>query len=417
MENINTLIKLCPKYIDLTSKQHSTLITLIATKILDHYKSYSNIEKIEDYLINKKDHSLVFILTAIKIAKSKHIVNKYPKPIKIPIIIALYKEHNRIKTSQEHPHGEDFLNEKMHQINWLFKNNPNFSWEIILVDDGCPENSGKIAKDIIKENNWNDKVKVIFLQEAIENKLEIFKGLHSTKQSQKGGSIIYGLWHAITNSKDKNHILIYIYTDADTSTHLGQIGLLIDPILNKNKLVAIGSRREKKSMLIKKANRNDRGKMFIFIWKKLIPNLNYIIDSQCGFKAFKKEILTEILTKGQIIETKFAFDIELLLKSELISKNCIEKVAISWIDSDKSSTTTSLNPYLYMLKSIAKIYRKTIEPNPESDQFASFVENLNSQQFDKLLKNIPKEIQTKEPHKMQYDNSISAKDLLDIIEN
>ena len=406
---IKKIIDSSPKHVDISNGECSSLMLDTATSILNFYKEIDKIESVEENIISKKD--MVFVLTAIKIAKSKYIINKINKPLKISIVIAMYKEHKRIKKRKENSLGEDFLREKLKQINWLFDDNLNIEWELILVDDGCPFNSGKIAEDIINEANLTN-VKVIFLQNAIDDKIQILKTLNNTDDSRKGGSIIYGMWHAIENSKHKSHNIIY--TDADMSTNLGQIGLLLDPIINDDKLVSIGSRREKQSVLIKKGNRNDRGKIFIYIWKKLIPNLHYIIDSQCGFKAFRKDVLLEIF-KSDIVETKFAFDIELLLKADLIRKNCIAKVPIAWIDSYKSSTTADLDPYLDMLKSIAKIYRTTLKANDKSNKFASLVEEMTSKQFDKLLNNIPDEIKQKEPHQIQYDDSISAKLLMDII--
>jgi hypothetical protein len=50
--------------------------------------------------------------------------------------------------------------------------------------------------------------------------------------------------------------------------------------------VAIGSRREPDSVVVKQGTRNDRGKLFIYLWKRMVPVLGDIIDTQCGFKAF-----------------------------------------------------------------------------------------------------------------------------------
>ena len=108
------------------------------------------------------------------------------------------------------------------------------------------------------------------------------------------------------------------------STHLGQVGLLLGPIVNEGKNVAVASRREANSVVIKKGSRNSRGKLFIYLWKQMVSNLSYVIDTQCGFKAFKKETILHIVE--DMIEKKFAFDIELLLKSELQQANSIEKI-------------------------------------------------------------------------------------------
>ncbi len=185
---------------------------------------------------------------------------------------------------------------------------------------------------------------------------------------------------------------------------------MAEPILKQKKSVAIGSRRENTSVVIKKGTRNNRGKLFIYLWKRLLHPLNDIIDTQCGFKAFKKEMLVQII--DNLIERKFAFDIELLLKSELIQNNSIAKVPIAWIDSEEASTTTDIQPYLPMLKSIAKMYEKYLPKNPVADDFASFILGLNEEEFNKVLDNIPVEILEREPYEFSEYAGVSVSDLL-----
>ncbi|NNL16684.1 MAG: glycosyltransferase [Flavobacteriaceae bacterium] len=390
---LKNIIESSPKELDLTNEQHSEFIIEAVEAILEKGYTISELEKLEDELIADSANSNIFILLALKIAKSKILSSKVAEPLFISVVFAVYKEHNRIKKKSEHPHGEDFLVKKANQLEWLFNSQPDINWELIIVDDGCPERSGEIAQSIIDENKLNDKVRVLQLSEAIDQQLPPAKSIESTNDSQKGGSIVYGMWDAVQHKREKDHIVVY--TDADLSTHLGQLMLLVNPLLNQDKLVAIGSRREPKSVVIKKGSRNDRGKMFIYLWKRLIPNLGEIIDTQCGFKAFRSEIIPEIIV--EMIEQKFAFDIELLLRTHLIEKNSIAKVAIAWIDSEEASTTTDIQPYLPMLKQIVKMYKKYFDENELSNEFASFIESLNDEEFDKLLNNIPKDITNREP--------------------
>ncbi len=404
---INRLISTLPKFVDLTNTAHLELINETVDELLTEFDNRKKLDEIEHKLISRNDKSLIFILQAIKIAKSKILINQITEPVRVSVVFAVYKENNRIRKNSEHPHGEDFLLRKVAQLENLFGNHPNFKWELIVVDDGCPEQSGQIAQDIIDKNQLNNKVKVLFLEQAIEQKLPIVNALSSTSDSQKGGAIAYGMWNAIQNSSDKNHIVIF--TDADLSTHLGQTGLLIHPLLKQDKLVAIGSRREETSVVVKTGTRNDRGKLFIYLWKRLIPNLGEIIDTQCGFKAFRKEILTEII--DDLIEKKFAFDIELLLKAELIKQHAIIKVPIAWIDSEAASTTTDIQPYLPMLKSIAKMYRKYFSPNPASDKFAAFINALDEHQFNQILNNIPPAIVNREAFEFNDFDGVGVSDL------
>ncbi|NNK11332.1 MAG: hypothetical protein HKP08_08305 [Flavobacteriaceae bacterium] len=385
---LKKIIESCPAEIDLTKDEHSEIIIDVVDAILNQNYSISEIEKIEDRLIKKKDESLIFVLLALKIAKSKILVSRVTRPLFISIVFAVYKEHNRIRTRSEHPHGEDFLLKKVKQLEWLFDKNPGIRWELIIVDDGCPEGSGKIAQSIIDEHELNHKARVLFLADGIEQNHPPVKKMESTNESQKGGSIVYGMWDAVQNKREKDHVVMY--TDADLSTHLGQLMLLVYPLLNEEKLVAIGTRRKRRSVVIKKGGRNNRGKLFIYLWKRLIPNLGEIVDTQCGFKAFRAEVIPQLI--DGMIEKKFAFDIELMLKTELLKKGAIAKIPIAWIDSELASTTTDLQPYLPMLKSIVKMNRKYFPENTPSNEFAAFIESLDKQGFKDILKSIPEDI-------------------------
>jgi len=407
-KTLDILINKLPKEVDLTLDTHSKQVFEAVDTLLNENITLDKINSIEESLLKRKDTSLIFILLVLKIAKSKLLVKRINKPLFISVVFAVYKEHNRIKKNTEHPHGEDFLNKKITQIEWLFKDNVNVKWELVVVDDGCPDNSGIIAEEIIENNNLQDKARVLFLANAIEKNEPPVQSITTTKESQKGGSILYGMWDAVKNKGKENHIVVY--TDADLSTHLGQLMLLITPLLNNKKSVAIGSRREPSSVVVKKGKRNDRGKMFIYLWKRLIPNLGNIIDTQCGFKAFRADLLPYI--NHGLIENKFAFDIELLLKSAIHKKENITKIPIAWIDSEAASTTTDLQPYLPMLQSIAKMSVKYFPENSRNNEFVPFIENLNEKDFKYLLNHIPQAIVDREPDEFTEYDKVTVKDFM-----
>lgn len=405
---IEQLIASGPAELDLTDEEHAEDVFEAAKQLLRLGITLENIELLERELIERNDSSHIYILLVLKILRSKLLVMTYDKPLRVSVIFAVYKEHNRIRKSSEHPHGENFLVKKVEQLNWLFEDKPKIEWNLTVVDDGCPEKSGHIAQEIIDQEGLNDHARVLFLDDAIANGLKPAQTLFSTKDSQKGGSIVYGMWDAVQNYGRENHIVAF--TDADLSTHLGQIGLLMDPLISNGKLAAIGSRREHDSVVIKVGARNNRGKLFIYLWKRLIPNLGEIVDTQCGFKAFKAEIIPEIT--DDLIEKKFAFDIELLLRTALIDGMGISKIGIAWIDSEAASTTTELSPYLPMLKSIVKMYRRYFKANQLADEYANYIEGLSDEDFVILLEHIPQKILDREPSEFTDYDEVKASDLI-----
>lgn len=401
---LEDLIRNSSSLVNLKKKKDLCEIKETADKIYSKINPI-NYDSIEEFYSSNPTIPLMFKI-ALKLAKSKYYVYRLKDEAHISINLAMYNEHNRILQLDKHPNGEDFLNVKLDQLDWLFKDFKNYHWELILIDDGCPNDSCKIAQKIISDNKYKN-VEVLFLEEAIAQKIPVTKGLKDTKESQKGGSILYGMYHSTKITK-KNHVVIY--TDADLSTHLGQLGLLIKPIIEDNYLSAIGSRRENSSVVIKQGKRNDRGKLFIYSWKRMLPELNYIIDTQCGFKAFDAKIVNDIIAPS--IEKKFAFDIELILKTENIRKNSIYKVPIAWIDSEAESTTTDLQPYLPMLKSIAKMYNTYSRQKTDiGNNFANFYDRLTKEKWEILLKNIPSDITKRNPIEFSSYDKVTVSEL------
>ena len=396
-----------PNELDLTQSSDLQKVKELAEQLLQDSNDKNQLPEIEKYAIERKNDIPLMLHLAIKMAVSKRYVRQISQKVHISVVFAIYKEHNRMKTAAEHPHGENFLLRKVEQMNWLFADMPNFSWDMFVVDDGCPNFSGKKAQEILEKNKLTKQVHVLFLQDAIDKKLPISFPLHSTNESRKGGSIEYGMWQAIQQQRENQ---VVIFTDADLSTHLGQSGLLLNPILKDRKLAAIGSRREKQSVVIKKGARNTRGKLFIYLWKRMLPTLNYIVDTQCGFKAFRADLVKNIVP--DCIEKKFAFDIELLLKTELTQANSIKKVPIAWIDSEAASTTTDLQPYLSMLKAVAGMYRKYLKINDKADEFADFIDQLTEEDWTKMLENIPEKIASGEPAEFSTFDAVSVNDLM-----
>jgi len=393
--------------------EHQCFVQDAAVAILENHAARENPDTVVDALLAWDNGIPLAMHLAAKLAKSRKVVANLGRPAKLSVVFAVYKEDRRLLRPEEHEAGEDFLRGKVAQLDWLASASTNLSWELLAVDDGCPESSGQLIERMAKEEGF-ENVRVLYLEEAIRQNLPITGKLESTDQSRKGGSIIYGLWEASRKTEDDKDQVV-LFTDADLSTHLGQAGLLIDPILNEGKEVAMGSRRETASVVIKKGTRNLRGKLFIYLWKRMLsPALLEIIDTQCGFKAFRADVAQSIL--DDLIERGFAFDVELLLKAEQRNPNGLSKVPIAWIDSEAESTTTALSPYLAMLQSIAAMNRKYLPANPDAGAFVSFIESLDETQWNRLVDNVPESIAASDPQHFGHFDEVSIDALSSILQ-
>ena len=76
---------------------------------------------------------------AVKLALSKQALRAGSSP-HVSVVFAMYKETERMLSPEQSPLGEDFINAKIDQLNWLFDGSSTF--DMLLVDDGCPDGSG-----------------------------------------------------------------------------------------------------------------------------------------------------------------------------------------------------------------------------------------------------------------------------------
>ncbi len=166
----------------------------------------------------------------------------------IGITFAMFHEARRIKKASEDPLGEDFLRVKIAQLEALFADYRDvLDWVLVAVDDGdlnprisiedARSNSqntdhyvsGTLAQKIAKEyssltftdndGNVQPKVQVLFLSKE--------KGVNYAEASQKGGGIYLGFEHLLRLGA--HHL---IYCDADLSSDLTQIPLILKPLMD-----------------------------------------------------------------------------------------------------------------------------------------------------------------------------------------
>lgn len=129
---------------------------------------------------------------------------------------------------------------------------------------------------------------------------------------------------------------IVLFTDMDQSTSITQLAKLL-PHFKQGFSVVIGSRGEAREgfSLVRKAG----SAAFRFIRQRLL--LKRIVDTQCGFKAFKnrvvKDLFSHLMIFKKIKQTKGwrvgAFDVELLFIAQKRGYPVAE-VPVDWKDQD-----------------------------------------------------------------------------------
>ena len=128
---------------------------------------------------------------------------------------------------------------------------------------------------------------MLFLEKALPTTQTPLNNLKSAEDSRKGGAILLGCDKALQDGAD-----VVIYTDADNSVHLSQIGLLIRPHLENGYKVVLGNRKDRDAVLVKQENRWGIGIKALRHMQRMIGVSIFardIRDSQAAFKLYHKE--------------------------------------------------------------------------------------------------------------------------------
>lgn len=127
---------------------------------------------------------------------------------------------------------------------------------------------------------------------------------------------------------------VIFFMDLDLSTPLVEVVNFLGQFQSSPKTdIIIGSRQHKKSQILKRQNpmRQKMGQIFNWFVQRLA--LSGIKDTQCGFKAFRKKVVSPIFclqtTNG------FSFDVEVLLLAKAFNYN-IEVLPVRWTNSTES---------------------------------------------------------------------------------
>ncbi len=172
----------------------------------------------------------------------------------------------------------------------------------------------------------------------VEEVMAVFPGirlLEYSKRLGKGGGIIEGFRHAQGN--------ILTFVDADESISPSELDIVIAALDTAD--CAVGSRRAQGSRITQRQpfKREAISRAF-----NLMVNLMFhldIRDTQCGAKAFKKEVLDSVLP--EIRSNGFEFDVELLWRTKKHGFLVVE-VPIEWKHSEHSRFSLKYAPRMFI---------------------------------------------------------------------
>jgi len=209
----------------------------------------------------------------------------------LSVVIPAYNEERSIKAGSL-------------QAVWGYLSKQGFSWEVLVVDDGSTDKTLSLLKQVSK-NHWGFKI----LQEPHRG---------------KGGSVIAGMLKADGE--------IILFTDMDQATPIGELEAVL-PKFNRGYDVVIGSRSGREGAPFFR-------KLMAYgfsLLRLLVLGLPYK-DTQCGFKAFKKDAAEKIFKRLRVFNENTVakgaavtagFDLEILYIARKLGLKVAE-VPVVW---------------------------------------------------------------------------------------
>ncbi|MEO6906854.1 MAG: dolichyl-phosphate beta-glucosyltransferase [Abditibacteriaceae bacterium] len=225
----------------------------------------------------------------------------------LSIVVPAYNEEKRLPASLQKI--ESYLKSR------------DFSYEMIVVDDGSRDATRTVVSDFAATRPW---VRLLHYDTPQGHPLNRGKG--------------YAVRQGVLHSAGRD----LLFTDADLSSPIEEMEKLLPPISRGDFDVAFASRALPASILTihQPWYREWMGRTFNMFVQSVIGTT--IRDTQCGFKAFRGEAAKDIFRRAQI--DGFGFDTEVLFLAQKLKYRVVE-VPVRWQHYDNSRVNPLIAPF------------------------------------------------------------------------
>jgi len=172
------------------------------------------------------------------------------------------------------------------------------SYEIIIAEDGSTDGTAKLAT-------------------ALAEKYPFVKHIHGEKRLGRGA--------ALKNAFKQSHGEVLVYMDLDLATDLIHLESLVAAVESEGYEFATGSRMLSESNVERSGTRHTASKTYNFMVRALLGSK--VKDHQCGFKAFRREPLLQLL--DEVGASHWFWDTELLVRAYRRGYK-IKEIPVSW---------------------------------------------------------------------------------------
>ena len=362
-EDLEQLYRAASNQFDLTETSHQEALLELAESLLDLQQTSTE----QLILLSQKEDCPLAFRLAVKLVLSKQYIKQIQEPLTVGVVFAMWGEHHRLLgKSANNPNGENSLLTKVNQLNWICRDTL-VDWRLYPVDDGCPHASFDIANRIAEQSQQHAKIRALKLSDGIKLDYGPLANLQHVDDSKKGGAIIYGCLQALEDNVDA-----VLYTDADNSVHMGQLGLLLQPFIEQHAQVVLGNRKHPMSVLVKQEQRWGVGIKTLRHMQRMVGTSIFskgIRDTQAAYKLFSREALFCILAKPSVFD--FSFDTDWILAAMQHNLKIVT-IPFAFVDSAAESASITQGPmstWLTLLQGlVAALRARNIYYNTEMAQ-------------------------------------------------
>jgi len=200
----------------------------------------------------------------------------------------------------------DLLDVAVEKISQVLKES-GYSFEIIIAEDGSTDGTAERSEELSKKYSY-------------------VKHIHREKRLGRGT--------ALKNAFKQSNGEVLVYMDLDLSTDLKSLKPLIDAITIEGYDLSTGSRMLPESKVKRSLRRSTSSKTYNFLVRHMLGSK--LRDHQCGFKAFKREPVIQLL--DEVEATHWFWDTETLVRASRHGYK-IKEIPVEW----KSGKETKVN--------------------------------------------------------------------------
>jgi putative flippase GtrA len=198
-----------------------------------------------------------------------------------------------------------------------------FPARITIADNASADDTSRIAAELADE----------------------FANVRVVRLEQKGrGRALHAVW-------SRSDAPVLAYMDVDLSTDLAALAPLVAPLISGHSDLAIGTRLNRGSRVVRGAKREVISRCYNLILKSALAAR--FSDAQCGFKAIRADVAQRLLP--HVADTGWFFDTELLVLAERSGLR-IHEVPVDWVD-DQDSRVDIVATATADLKGVARLLK------------------------------------------------------------